>query len=130
MGHHIAEDGTFRSDKYPSLPPDKVALSLKDPRASEALCAAAKDYLEADEEFAIDLGRRLVDLHDDVYETTLECKDGKWRFWETQDGGIAPGMGVLGPYACLDDALEDMGPTAVVTAVLRPGDTPPAPAEE
>lgn len=37
MGHHINENGNFKSDKYPDLSENKIILSFKDPVAREAL---------------------------------------------------------------------------------------------
>jgi len=37
MAHHITADGKFQSDKYPTLGPDKIVLSFKDPAARKAL---------------------------------------------------------------------------------------------
>jgi hypothetical protein len=36
MGAHII-DGEFQSDKYPTTPPGKVPLSVKDPTAQDLL---------------------------------------------------------------------------------------------
>lgn len=59
MGHHIDKEGRFQSDKYPDLPPDKIVLSFKDPRARTALYALAECYEAADPELSADIRTRL-----------------------------------------------------------------------
>ena len=56
MGHHIV-NGRFQSDKYPDLPPDKIILSFKDPRAWTPLRTYAT--LTSDTELAEDILHRL-----------------------------------------------------------------------
>ena len=62
MGHHIDSEGRFQSDKYPDLPPDKIVLSFKDPRARNALMALVEAYYDADPELADDVVTRLGSL--------------------------------------------------------------------
>lgn len=59
MGHHIDSKGRFQSDKYPDLPPDKIVLSFKDPRAYRALRRVAVDYLQTDPELSFDIWARM-----------------------------------------------------------------------
>lgn len=54
MGSHIV-DGQFQSDKYPTCPPGKVPLSVKDPTAQELLWEYAQRRREVDAEFTDDL---------------------------------------------------------------------------
>lgn len=63
MGHHIDEQGRFQSDKHPDLPPDRVRVSLENPRSVRALRQLARDYWSHDREFSEDLDRRLTELH-------------------------------------------------------------------
>lgn len=58
MGSHIV-DGQFQSDKYPTCPPGKVPLSVKDKTAQDLLWAYAQRRREVDAEFADDLERAL-----------------------------------------------------------------------
>lgn len=51
---HIV-DGEFQSDKYPTCPPGKVPLSVKDPMAQDLLWAYAQRRRTVDVEFANDL---------------------------------------------------------------------------
>ena len=51
---HIV-DGQFQSDKYPTCPPGKVPLSVKDPMAQDLLWEYARRRREIDSEFADDL---------------------------------------------------------------------------
>ena len=60
MGAHIV-NGRFQSDKYPTCPPGKVPLSVRDPRAQDVLWIVAQRYKEVDPEFAADLETTLKD---------------------------------------------------------------------
>lgn len=72
MGHHINQNGEFQSDKHPDLPPDKIILSFKDPRAHGALLALAEGYMATDLEFSDDIRARVTSVkHPPVY-----CHDG------------------------------------------------------
>lgn len=51
---HIV-DGEFQSDKYPTCPPGKVPLSVKDPTAQDLLWQYAQRRRAVDAEFAADL---------------------------------------------------------------------------
>ena len=62
MGHHINSEGRFQSDKYPDLPPDKIVLSFKDPRARNALIALAADYQTTDPDLSDDIAMRMWSL--------------------------------------------------------------------
>lgn len=62
MGHHIDKQGRFQSDKYPDLPPDKVVISLKDPKVQLLLLLIATAYQDHDAEFADDLRQRTLQL--------------------------------------------------------------------
>jgi hypothetical protein len=55
MGHHLTEDGQFKSDKYPDLPPGKIVLSFKDPHAQLGLWTTAIDYQRRDPELSEDM---------------------------------------------------------------------------
>lgn len=59
MGHHIDKQGRFQSDKYPQLPPDKIALSFHDPLVRDALLLVAEAYAEKDAELSEDILKRL-----------------------------------------------------------------------
>ena len=59
MGSHIV-DGQFQSDKYPTCPPGKVPLSVKDPTAQDLLWDYAQRRREVDAEFADDLETALL----------------------------------------------------------------------
>ncbi len=52
---HINHDGLFQSDKYPTCPPGKVPLSVKDPTAQDLLWEYAQRRRAVDAEFADDL---------------------------------------------------------------------------
>jgi hypothetical protein len=47
--------GEFQSDKYPTCPPGKVPLSVKDPMAQDLLWEYAQRRRAVDQEFADDL---------------------------------------------------------------------------
>lgn len=63
MGHHINADDKFQSDKHPGLPPDRVRVSLENPRSERALRVLAQDYRAVDSGFSEDLLYRLNALH-------------------------------------------------------------------
>lgn len=65
MGHHFDDQGRFQSDKHPDMPPDRLRVSIANPRSARALLQLAKDYREHDPEFSDDLRRRVVELHGD-----------------------------------------------------------------
>jgi hypothetical protein len=54
MGSHIV-NGQFQSDKYPTCPPGKVPLSVKDESAQDLLWDYAQRRRVVDAEFASDL---------------------------------------------------------------------------
>ncbi len=62
MGHHIAKDGRFQSDKYPDLAPDKIIVSFTDPRAHKALLELAYGYQATDHELAEDIRERIASV--------------------------------------------------------------------
>ncbi len=55
MGSHFNDDGEFQSDKYPTCPPGKVPLSVKDKTAQDLLWEYAQRRRRVDSEFADDL---------------------------------------------------------------------------
>jgi hypothetical protein len=55
MGSHINADGQFQSDKYPTCPPGKVPLSVKDATAQDLLWMYAQRRRAVDAEFSDDL---------------------------------------------------------------------------
>lgn len=55
MGAHINKDGLFQSDKYPTCPPGKVPLSVKDRTAQDLLWQYAQRRRAVDAEFSDDL---------------------------------------------------------------------------
>lgn len=57
---HINANGEFQSDKYPTCPPGKVPLSVKDPTAQDLLWQYAQRRRLVDAEFADDLELALV----------------------------------------------------------------------
>jgi len=59
MSGHII-NGEFQSDKYPTCPPGKVPLSLKDPMAQDLLWEYAKRRRCVDLEFSDDLQKSLL----------------------------------------------------------------------
>lgn len=60
MGSHIV-NGQFQSDKYPTTPPGKVPLSVRDPAAQDLLWEYARRREPVDAEFSADLRRALRD---------------------------------------------------------------------
>ena len=59
MGHHIDPEGRFQSVKHPTLPPDKIIVSFKDPRAWAALRELALGYINTDPGLSEDITERL-----------------------------------------------------------------------
>lgn len=57
---HIDANGEFQSDKYPTCPPGKVPLSVKDPTAQDLLWDYAQRRRAVDAEFADDLEHALI----------------------------------------------------------------------
>ena len=55
MGAHINSDGLWQSDKYPTCPPGKVPLSVKDVTAQDLLWEYAQRRRAVDAEFSEDL---------------------------------------------------------------------------
>jgi hypothetical protein len=60
MGAHIDANGQFQSDKYPTCPPGKVPMSVKDPTAQDLLWIYAQRRRGVDAEFSSDLETCLV----------------------------------------------------------------------
>lgn len=60
MGSHINKDGQFQSDKYPTCPPGKVPLSVKDTTAQDLLWRYAQRRSAIDAEFSADLEAALT----------------------------------------------------------------------
>lgn len=60
MGSHITADGQFQSDKYPTCPPGKVPLSVKDATAQNLLWEYAQRRRPVDAEFSADLEAALI----------------------------------------------------------------------
>jgi hypothetical protein len=60
MGAHINNQDEFQSDKYPTCPPGKVPLSVKDVTAQDLLWAYAQRRRVVDAEFADDLEAALA----------------------------------------------------------------------
>lgn len=60
MGAHLV-NGQFQSDKYPSCPPGKVPLSVKDTSAQDLLWEYAQRRRIIDSEFSDDLEAALLD---------------------------------------------------------------------
>ena len=92
MGAHL-KDGKFQSDKYPTCPPGKVPLSVKDPTAQDLLWVYAQRRRTVDAEFSDDLETALraagyspaaqhgvsvlpVTVHDHYYRADCIC--GWW----------------------------------------------------
>jgi len=59
LGHHINPAGQFQSDLHPTLVPDKIILSFKDPAAQPALKILALNYKRSDPELSDDIRERL-----------------------------------------------------------------------
>lgn len=59
MGNHIV-NGEFQSDKYPTCPPGKVPLSVRDVTAQDLLWEYAQRRRAVDAEFAADLEEALT----------------------------------------------------------------------
>lgn len=59
MGSHLI-DGEFQSDKYPTCPPGKVPLSVRDPMAVDLLWEYAQRRRSVDAEFSADLEAALI----------------------------------------------------------------------
>lgn len=59
MGSHL-KNGQFQSDKYPTCPPGKVPLSVKDPTAQDLLWEYAQRRRVVDAEFSADLESALI----------------------------------------------------------------------
>ena len=73
MGSHINADGLFQSDKYPTCPPGKVPLSVKDATAQDLLWTYAQRRRAVDAEFSADLESALVAAgHDTSLERRIE----------------------------------------------------------
>jgi len=59
LGSHL-KNGQFQSDKYPTCPPGKVPLSVKDPTAQDLLWEYAQCRRVVDAEFSADLESALI----------------------------------------------------------------------
>lgn len=86
MGAHINADGQFQSDKYPTCPPGKVPLSVKDKTAQDLLWEYAQRRRAVDAEFSYDLeaalkaqgyvpGRSMLDWAADLYAAFNQSGD-------------------------------------------------------
>jgi hypothetical protein len=100
MGAHLI-NGQFQSDKYPSCPPGKVPLSVKDPTAQDLLWEYAQRRRVVDAEFADDLEWALLEAgykhHDFVRVSVADA--------EYLRGEPSP-MKVLVPISIEDDPPE------------------------
>ena len=59
MGHHLTDDGQFKSDRHPDLPAGKIILSFKDVNAQLGLWVTAIEYQDADAELSGDIMQAL-----------------------------------------------------------------------
>lgn len=75
MGAHIV-NGEFQSDKYPTCPPGKVPLSVKDPMAQDLLYQYAQRRRAVDAEFADDLKEALRAAGFDPVESPVILPNG------------------------------------------------------
>jgi hypothetical protein len=113
MGSHIV-NGQFQSDKYPTCPPGKVPLSVKDTTAQDLLWEYAERRRVVDSEFASDLqealrsagfegpGRDRCTICGETYALTLAAPDGDEVCGSCSDvgaivreGGPAPAEGTI-----------------------------------
>lgn len=114
MGTHIV-NGEFQSDKYPTCPPGKVPLSVKDVMAQDLLWEYAQRRRAVDAEFSGDLETALKaagfgpsrPIDSVVAEAAVVAAATLWRECDTSqsgDRGVACG--------CLDrlaDAVDALG---------------------
>jgi len=64
MGHHIDENGYFKSDKHPDLPINKIALDFRDIHARPCLRMYAR--LTLDQELKDDILTGLENTKDQI----------------------------------------------------------------
>lgn len=80
MGAHII-NGQFQSDKYPTCPPGKVPLSVKDETAQNLLWEYAQRRRRVDAEFADDLETALKAAGFEPPTEIPGVRDAIWESW-------------------------------------------------
>jgi hypothetical protein len=84
MGHHLTDDGQFKSDRYPDLPAGKIVLSFKDRHAQLGLWVTAIDYRAYDPGLSADIMEALTRIgwvppramFEDAWAWSIACEHG------------------------------------------------------
>lgn len=119
MGAHINTNGEFQSDKYPTTPPGKVPLSVKDESAQDLLWEYTQRRRPVDAEFSSDLENVLkakgyVPASDKVFS-------GSFKTGEDLVARLERRMGSMKMVGERDDLLLD---AAIFIARSLKGPTP------
>jgi hypothetical protein len=87
MGHHLTDDGQFKSDRHPDLPAGKIVLSFRDPHAQLGLWVTAIDYRAHDPELSADMVTALSRLGSAPPRAAVE---DAWAWSLAREQGIDP----------------------------------------
>ena len=87
MGHHLTDDGQFKSDRHPDLPAGKIVLSFKDPHAQLGLWVTAMDYRAHDPELSADMVAALANLGSAPPRAAVE---DAWAWSLARERGVDP----------------------------------------
>jgi len=87
MGHHLTDDGQFKSDRHPDLPAGKIVLSFRDPHAQLGLWVTAIDYRAHDPELSADMVTALARLGSAPPRAAVE---DAWAWSLARERGLDP----------------------------------------
>jgi len=87
MGHHLTDDGQFKSDRHPDLPAGKIVLSFRDPHAQLGLWVTAIDYRAHDPELSADMVTALSRLGSAPPRAAVE---DAWAWALAREHGLDP----------------------------------------
>jgi hypothetical protein len=127
MGHHLTDDGQFKSDRHPDLPAGKIVLSFRDPHAQLGLWVTAIDYRAHDPELSADMVTALARLGSAPPRAAVE---DAWAWSLAREQGIDPRETVRAFVRVPDEdaplELHLVGGSAAVSAIrmVLGGDRP------
>lgn len=115
MGHHLTDDGQFKSDRHPDLPAGKIVLSFRDPHAQLGLWVTAIDYRAHDPELSADMVTALSRLGSAPPRAAVE---DAWAWALAREQGLDPRETVRVFAYTRDDGVAVLRIVGSETAVL------------